>query len=107
MGRPTGADGYTIEHPAKRTTCGTDVILQLKDNTEDEKYDRLSWTSTRLQSLVKKYSDYIRYPIRMNVTASRPVEKEDENGEKKTEYEEYTEDKTLNSMVPIWQQEQG
>ena len=52
---------------------------------------------------MKKYSDYIRYPIRMNVTATRPVEKEDENGEKKTEYEEYTEDETLNSMVPIWQ----
>ena len=96
-----GADGYTIT-PCDKATCGTDVILKLKENTEDEEYDRYLAQYT-LENLVKKYSDYIRYPIRMNVTASRPVEKEDENGEKKTEYEEYTEDKTLNSMVPIWQ----
>ena len=96
-----GADGYTIT-PCDKDTCGTDVILKLKENTEDEEYDRYLAQYT-LENLVKKYSDYIRYPIRMNVTASRPVEKEDENGEKKTEYEEYTEDKTLNSMVPIWQ----
>jgi molecular chaperone HtpG len=97
----SGADGYTIT-ACDKDTCGTDVILKLKANTDDEDYDRYLSQYT-LENLVQKYSDYIRYPIRMEVTGSRPVEKEDENGEKKTEYEEYTEDKTLNSMVPIWQ----
>ncbi len=101
MWQSQGADGYTVT-PCEKDTCGTDIILKLKDNSEDEDYDRYMSQYT-LQSLVKKYSDYIRYPIHMEVTSSRPVEKEDENGEKKTEYEEYTEDKTLNSMVPIWQ----
>lgn len=96
-----GADGYTIE-AGDKDGYGTDVILTLKANTEDEDYDRY-FSQYTLENLVKKYSDYIRYPIHMNVTSSRPVEKEDENGEKKTEYEEYTEDKTLNSMIPIWQ----
>ena len=97
----SGADGYTIT-PCEKDHCGTEVILKLKEDTEDEEYGRYMSQYT-LQNLVKKYSDYIRYPIRMEVTSSRPVEKEDENGEKKTEYESYTEDKTLNSMVPIWQ----
>ena len=101
MWQSEGADGYTVT-ACEKDTCGTDIILKLKDNSEDEDYDRYMSQYT-LQSLVKKYSDYIRYPIRMEVTSSRPVEKEDENGEKKTEYESCTEDKTLNSMVPIWQ----
>ncbi|MDD6022750.1 MAG: molecular chaperone HtpG [Oscillospiraceae bacterium] len=101
MWQSQGADGYEII-PCERDTCGTDVILKLKDNTEDEDYDRYLSQYT-LQNLVKKYSDYIRYPIRMEMTSSRPVEQEDENGEKKTTYEEFTEEKTLNSMVPIWQ----
>ena len=101
MWQSEGADGYTVT-ACEKDTCGTDIILKLKDNAEDEDYDRYMSQYT-LQSLVKKYSDYIRYPIRMEVTSSRPVEKEDENGEKKTEYESCTEDKTLNSMVPIWQ----
>jgi molecular chaperone HtpG len=101
MWQSEGADGYTIT-PCEKETCGTDVILKLKEDTEDEDYGRYLSQYT-LQNLIKKYSDYIRYPIRMEMTSSRPVEKEDENGEKKTEYEEYTEDKTLNSMVPIWQ----
>ena len=101
MWQSAGADGYTIT-ACEKDTCGTDVILKLKEDTEDEDYGRYLNQYT-LENLIRKYSDYIRYPIRMNVTASRPVEKEDENGEKKTEYEEYTEDKTLNSMVPIWQ----
>jgi molecular chaperone HtpG len=101
MWQSEGADGYTIT-PCEKETCGTDVILKLKEDTEDEDYGRYLSQYT-LQNLIKKYSDYIRYPIRMVMTSSRPVEKEDENGEKKTEYEEYTEDKTLNSMVPIWQ----
>ena len=101
MWQSEGADGYTVT-ACEKDTCGTDIILKLKDNSEDEDYDRYMSQYT-LQNLVKKYSDYIRYPIRMEVTSSRPVEKEDENGEKKTEYESCTEDKTLNSMVPIWQ----
>ena len=84
MWQSQGADGYEII-PCERDTCGTDVILKLKDNTEDEDYDRYLSQYT-LQNLVKKYSDYIRYPIRMEMTSSRPVEQEDENGEKKTTY---------------------
>ena len=101
MWQSQGADGYTVT-ACEKDSCGTDVILTIKENTEDEDYDRYLSQYT-LESLVKKYSDYIRYPIHMDVTGSRPVEKEDEKGEKKTEYEEYIEDKTLNSMVPIWQ----
>ncbi len=101
MWQSEGADGYTITD-CEKDACGTEIVLKLKENTEDEDYDRYLSQYT-LQNLVKKYSDYIRYPIRMEMTSSRPVEKEDENGEKKTEYEEYSEVKTLNSMVPIWQ----
>ena len=96
-----GADGYTI-NTCEKEDCGTDVILKLKENTEDEEYDRYL-TQYTLESLVRKYSDYIRYPIRMLISTSKAVEKEDENGEKKTTYEPCEEDKTLNSMVPIWQ----
>ena len=101
MWQSSGADGYTIT-PCEKESCGTDVILKLKENTEDEECDRYL-TQYTLESLVRKYSDYIRYPIRMLVTTSRPVETEDENGEMKTTYEPCEEDKTLNSMVPIWQ----
>ena len=96
-----GADGYTIT-PCEKDACGTDVILKLKADTEEEDYSRYLRQYT-LEDLVKKYSDYIRYPIIMNKKKSRPVESEDENGEKKTVYEDYYEDETLNSMVPIWQ----
>ena len=93
-----GADGYTIE-PWDRELPGTDVIMTLKADTEDEKYsDYLE--EYELRSLVKKYSDYIRYPIRMEVTKSR---KKADSPEDKPEYEDYTELETLNSMVPIWQ----
>ena len=97
----SGADGYTITE-CEKDSCGTDVILKLKADTEDEDYGRYLQQYT-LENLVKKYSDYIRYPIRMNMKRSRPVETEDENGEKKTAYEDYYEDETMNSMVPIWQ----
>lgn len=95
----SGADGYTIE-PAERSAAGTDVILTLKADTEDEKYSRFlkSW---ELQQLVKKYSDYIRYPIKMEMEKSRL--KEETKDSDKPEYETYTEIETLNSMVPIWQ----
>ncbi len=88
-----GADGYTITE-AERAYPGTDVIMTLKEDTEDEKYSRFL-EEYELRGLVKKYSDYIRYPIRMEVSKSR--KKEDSE-----EYESYLEMETLNSMVPIW-----
>ena len=90
----SGTDGYTIE-PAERENPGTDVIMTIKEDTEDEKFsDYLE--EYEIRSLVKKYSDYIRYPIRIEVSKSR--KKEDEDG-----YESYMEEETLNSMVPLWQ----
>ncbi|WP_018751106.1 molecular chaperone HtpG [Paenibacillus sanguinis] len=89
-----GADGYTIE-ACDKDTVGTDIILQIKENTEDDQYDEYL-EEYRLKSIIKKYSDFIRYPIKMDVTSSRP--KEGAEGE----YEEYTEEQTVNSMVPIW-----
>ena len=93
-----GADGYTIE-PCERELPGTDVIMTLKPDTEDEKYSEYL-DEYEIRSLVKKYSDYIRYPIVMEVEKSR---KKEDSPEDKPEYETYTELETLNSMVPIWQ----
>ena len=103
-----GADGYTIEETEKDAP-GTDVIMTLKADTEDEKYSEYL-EEYEIRGLIRKYSDYIRYPIRMEVTKSRPVEEpKDENAEgeenKAPKYESYTEMETLNSMVPIWQQD--
>ena len=95
----SGADGYTIE-PAQRDAAGTDVIMTLKADTDDEQYSRFLKT-WELQQLVKKYSDYIRYPIKMEVEKSRV--KEETKDSDKPEYESYREVETLNSMVPIWQ----
>ncbi len=89
-----GADGYTIEE-AERAYPGTDVIMTIKADTEDEKYSEFL-EEYRLRGLIRKYSDYIRYPIRMEIAKSR--KKEDSE-----EYEEVFEEETLNSMVPIWQ----
>ena len=89
-----GADGYTIEVAAKDTP-GTDIIMTLKADTGEDKYSEFL-EEYRIRSLVRKYSDYIRYPIRMEVSKSR--KKEDSE-----EYESYLEMETLNSMVPIWQ----
>ena len=96
-----GADGYTIE-PAQKDAPGTDIIMTLKADTEEEKYSQYL-EEYEIRSLVRKYSDYIRYPIRMEVTKSRPVEKAEgeESEDKAPEYESYTEMETLNSMVPI------
>ena len=95
----TGADGYTITE-AEKASHGTDITLSIKANTEEENYDEFL-DSYRIQSLVKKYSDYVRYPIRMEVEKSRM--KEGTGTDKKpAEYETYTEMETLNSMVPIW-----
>ena len=103
-----GADGYTIEETEKDAP-GTDVIMTLKADTEDEKYSEYL-EEYEIRSLIRKYSDYIRYPIRMEVTKSRPVEEpKDENADgeenKAPKYESYTEMETLNSMVPIWQRD--
>ena len=97
-----GADGYTITD-CEKPTCGTDVIMHLKQDTEDEKYsDYLD--SRRLQELVKKYSDYIRHPIRMMVEDYRMKDKPADAGEDyKPEWETVVEEQTVNSMVPLWQ----
>ena len=89
-----GADGYTIEETTKAAP-GTDIIMTLKADTEDDNYSEFLEEYT-LRSLIRKYSDYIRYPIRMEVSKSR--KKEDEDG-----YESYMEEETLNSMIPLWQ----
>ena len=98
-----GADGYTIEETQKDAP-GTDIIMTLKADTEEDKYSEYL-DEYEIRSLVRKYSDYIRYPIRMEVSKSRPVEKAEgeEDKDKAPEYESYTEMETLNSMVPIWQ----
>ncbi len=93
-----GADGYTIEETT-RDSAGTDIIMTLKADTEEDNYSDFL-KEYELRSLIKRYSDYIRYPIRMEVTKSRPVETGDEEEPK---YESYTELETLNSMVPLWQ----
>ena len=93
-----GADGYTIRE-CEKADHGTEIILHIKEDTEEEKYSEFLDTY-RIRSLVKKYSDYIRYPIRMEVEKSRM--KEGTEKDEKPEYETYTEVETLNSMVPIW-----
>ncbi len=95
----SGADGYTIKELDKEAP-GTEIILEMKDNTDDENYDEFL-EQYRIQGLIKKYSDYIRYPIMMDMTHSRV--KEETKDSDKPEYEDYTETETLNSMVPIWQ----
>lgn len=95
----TGADGYTITEWDKETV-GTDIIMILKDNTEEESYDEYL-EQYKLSALIKKYSDYIRYPIEMEMKKSRV--KEETKDSDKPEYEDYFEKETLNSMVPLWQ----
>ena len=89
-----GADGYQIGS-CDKGNVGTEIILTLKDDTDDEKYSEYL-EQYRIKNLIKKYSDYIRFPIKMDVTKSRLKEGS------KDEYEDYTETETLNSMVPIW-----
>ena len=95
----SGADGYEIEE-CEKDGLGTEIIIALKDNTDEENYDEFL-EQYRIQSLVKKYSDYIRYPINMEMKKSRV--KEETKDSDKPEYEDYYETETLNSMVPIWQ----
>ena len=99
----SGVEGYTME-PAERSGNGTTITLQLKANSEENNYDEYLDTY-RIRELVRKYSDYIRYPIRMDVEKSRMIEgtDKDADGKYKTpEYETYTENEVLNSMVPLW-----
>ena len=90
----SGADGYTIEL-CEKDTVGTDIILKIKEDTEDEKYDEYL-EEYRLKAIIKKYSDFIRYPIKMDITRRRLKEGSDK------EYEDYKEEQIINSMVPIW-----
>ena len=90
----TGAEGYTIE-PAEKETIGTEIILKIKENTEDENYDEFL-EEYSLKSIIKKYSDFIRYPIKMDVTSSKLKEGSED------EWESVQEEQTVNSMVPIW-----
>ncbi|WP_405171875.1 molecular chaperone HtpG [Paenibacillus sp. FSL H8-0280] len=89
-----GADGYTIT-PAEKDSVGTEIVLTIKENTEEDSYDEFL-EEYRLRSIIKKYSDFIRYPIKMDVTSQRPKEGTE------NEFEEYQEEQTVNSMVPIW-----
>ena len=97
-----GKDGYTIE-PCEKAGAGTDVVLHIKANTEDDHYDEYL-EQYRIADLVKKYSDYIHYPIVMLMHKSRQKPRpEDAGDDYKPEWEDYDEWQTLNSMVPLWQ----
>lgn len=103
-----GADGYSVED-SNRDEVGTTVQLTLRDDTEDDKYDEFL-EEYRLRSLVTKYSDYIRYPIVMNVEKSKVKEASEAEKAKEDyqpEYETYREDERLNSMVPIWKKKKS
>jgi len=89
-----GIDGYTVE-PCEKDSIGTEIILKIKENTEDENFDEYL-EEYKLQSIIKKYSDFIRYPIKMDITREK-LKEGTEN-----EYEEYLEEQIVNSMVPIW-----
>lgn len=89
-----GAEGYTIE-PYEKETVGTEIILKIKESAEEESYDEFLEEYT-LKTIIKKYSDFIRYPIKMDISGQRPKEGTED------ELEEYTEEQVINSMVPIW-----
>ena len=97
-----GTDGYSLE-PAEREGWGTTIVLELKENVGEENYEQYL-ESYKVSEIIKKYSDYIRYPIKMEVSKSRPIISEIESADedKAPEYESYTEIDTLNSMVPLW-----
>lgn len=98
----SGAEGYTVTE-CERESFGTDVIMHLRPDTDDEKFSEFleGW---RLQELVRKYSDYIRFPIRMEVSKTR---KKEDSPEDHPEYETYAEVETLNSMIPLWQRQKS
>ncbi|OZU87505.1 molecular chaperone HtpG [Virgibacillus indicus] len=90
----TGSDGYNIE-PAEKAEVGTEIILEIKENEEDENYDEFL-EENHLKQIIKKYSDFIRYPIKMDITESMLKEGTED------EYEDVIEEQTINTMVPIW-----
>ncbi|MEK3806730.1 molecular chaperone HtpG [Bacillus sp. FSL H8-0547] len=89
-----GADGYTIE-PCEKEKVGTEIVLSIKQNTEEDSYDEFL-EEYRLKAIIKKYSDFIRYPIKMDSTVSKKKDGSED------EFEETVEEQTINSMVPIW-----
>src|SRR5690625_7848606 len=89
-----GDDGYTIQ-PTEKETVGTEITLSIKEDTEEESYSEFL-DEFRLQEIIKKYSDFIRYPIKMDVTKREQKEDNEE------EFVDYVEEETINSMVPIW-----
>lgn len=90
----TGVDGYTIE-PWEKATVGTEIVLRMKEDTEDENYSEYL-EEYGLRNIIKKYSDFIRYPIKIDTYSKRLKENSED------EYEDYVEEQTINSMVPIW-----
>ena len=98
----TGADGYTVVE-CEKDTVGTDIVMHIKPDTDEENYGEFlqEW---RLQDLVRRYSDYIRFPIRMEVSRTR---RKDGSPDDKPEYETVREMQTLNSMVPLWQRKKS
>ncbi|MHC1722796.1 MAG: molecular chaperone HtpG [Aminipila sp.] len=108
MWESTGVDGYNITE-CQKDTAGTEIILYIKEDTEDDKYNEYL-QEYKIKGLIKKYSDYIRYPIKMNVEKHKMKEATEEQKADKDytpEYETYREDETLNSMVPIWKKSKG
>ena len=95
-----GVDGYTVEE-CEKDGRGTEITLYIKDNTEEEDYEEFL-QEYKNKSLIKKYSDYIRYPIKMRTTHRHLKEDAAEDAPEEEKYEEHTEDETLNSMIPIW-----
>ena len=99
----SGADGYTVEE-VKKETVGTDVIMHIKEDTEEELYGTFLevW---KLKQLIKKYSDYVRWPIKMDVPHQEQIDtgEKDDEGNPKYKYENVVENETVNSMIPIWQ----
>jgi len=103
MWMSTGSDGYTIK-ACEKDAPGTDIIIEIKTDTDDEEYEKYLKEHT-LHSIIRKYSDYVRWPIYMDVTKSRQVETDetDKDGNKKKTWEDYTETEVINSRIPIWQ----
>ena len=98
-----GADGYTVT-PCEKATVGTDVIMHIKPDTEDENYSEY-FDTWKLRELVRKYSDYVRWPIKMDIEHEERRETGEtlENGKPRYHYETVVQNLTINSMVPIWQ----
>ena len=101
--KSAGEDGYTLE-PAAKTDHGTSITLILKDDCDEEKYSQYL-QSYEISELIKKYSDYIRYPIKMNVETQKIKEGTEKN--ETPEYESVMEEKTLNSMIPLWKRQKS